>query len=374
MKLSELATRWDELPHGTVTEERVKRIHSVLRRFTGFMEDKYPGVKEAGGLLPKHFREFLESVEASGATPRTWNDVLDILRMVLRRVDGQSKGFQEYLADLPKKTKEQRAQTIHRRAFTASELLAIFKAAEEIDPELRPLIVTAACTGLRRGDVARLRWEDIDFDTGYARVGTSKTGQPVYLPIDSFPLLKAVLDEAARNRKGEEPFVFPAIARQYATDPNWLNRHLEKVLTAAGITATRKAKGDGTTRKIRASIGFWHAFRASFVTMALSCGVPVPVILQITGHTNEQTLFSFYDRRTVETWRAEMGKAFAAMPLAIAGKVEPSGDAAAKATGKEDGPMEEMVAVPPDLAPILAKATAADWETIRKALKKGGSK
>lgn len=69
-----------------------------------------------------------------------------------------------------------------------------------------------------------------------------------------------------------------------------------------------------------------------------------------------------------------MGKAFAAIPLAIAGKVEPSGDAAAKATGKEDGPMEEMVAVPPDLARILAKATAADWETIRKALKKGGSK
>lgn len=376
VKLTELASRWDELPRGTVTEERIKRVHSVLSRFVTFMGEHFPGVKEAGGLLPKHFKDFLADVEKTGCTPRTWNDVLDILRMVLRRVDGQSKGFQEYLADLPKKTKEQRAQTVHRQPFTAAELYAIFKAAEEIDPELRPLIVTAACTALRRGDVARLRWDDIDLKTGGAKVATSKTGEPVYLPIDRFPPLKTVLEEAARNRRGEEPFVFPKIARQYAVDPKWLNRHLEKVLKAAGITATRRELREGVDRKNRASIGLWHAFRATFVTLALSCGVPVQTILSITGHTNEKTLYSFYDRRTVETWREEMGKAFAKMPKAISGAVnaEASADQGAKA---EDGEGVVYVAIPQDrveLAERLASADAKTLAALARVVKKGGEK
>lgn len=381
VRLDELAERWDALPRGTVTEEREKRVHSVLTRFVSYMAEHFPGVKEAGALLPKHFKDFLADVEKGGCTPRTWNDVLDILRMVLRRVDGQSKGFQEYLLDLPKKQKEQRSQTIHRKPFTVAELFAIFKAAAETDPEIYPLVVTAACTALRRGDVARLRWDDIDLQTGGAKVATSKTGEPVYLPIGRFPLLKAVLEDASRKRRGEEPFVFPAVARQYAVDPKWLNRHLEKVLKVAGIKATRQERREGTERKNRASIGLWHAFRATFVTLALSCGVPVQTILSITGHTNEKTLFAFYDRRTVEMWQEEMGKAFEKMPLALpvaaAGGEVAAEPSAAQGAGVADGEGLVCVAFPRErveLAERLAGASAAVWKKVAAIVKKGGDK
>lgn len=374
VKLGELAARWDELPRGTVTAKRAARVRSVLAKFVGWMGDKFPKVTEVGALLPRHFREFLADVENTGCTPRTWNDYLDILRMVLGKVDGQSKGFREYLLKLPKKMKEQRAQTVHRTPFTPAQLEAIFKTARETDPELYPLVVTAACTALRRGDVARLRWEDVDMETGLAKVGTSKTGEDVYLPIGKFPLLMDVLKKAEQERKGEEPFVFPRMAKQYGVDDKFFTRHLEKVLKLAGIEKTRAGGRGGGSRKIRASVGLWHAFRATFVTLALSSGVPVQTILAITGHTSEKTLFSFYDRRTVAAFREEMGKAFSAMPLALAGRVEssPAKEKADAGADAEDG--LEFVGFAPDRADAAKMLADADEKTlaaVRKLLAKG---
>ena len=39
-----------------------------------------------------------------------------------------------------------------------------------------PLVVTAACTGLRRGDVCRLPWKAVDLRAGTVNVRTAKTG------------------------------------------------------------------------------------------------------------------------------------------------------------------------------------------------------
>ena len=150
VKIAELAAKWDALPHkADLTEERRARVHSVLGRFRDFMAAEFPNVTEAGGLTAEHFKGFLASVDASGVSARSWNDYLAILRGVLAKVDGQSRGFREYLAKLPKRTEN----AVHRRPFDGGELDAVFAAAKETDPELYPVLVAAACTALRRGDV-----------------------------------------------------------------------------------------------------------------------------------------------------------------------------------------------------------------------------
>ena len=376
LKLAEVAARWDELPHGTVTAGRTARIHSVIGRFVAWMGAHYPSVKEAGALTAKQFKDFFADVEKSGVTPRTWNDILDILRMVLGKVDGQSAGFRDYLAKLPKKTKAQAAETVHRRPFRADELAAIFRAAREVDPVLMPVIVAAACTALRRGDVARLRWESVDMGKGFVSVKTHKTGETVDIPI--FPPFMAVLREAERTKRQGVPYVFPEVANQYAVDPKWLNRHLEKVLKAAGIEATTAEKEEGKNRKNRASLSLWHAFRSSFVTYALSHAVPVQKILAVTGHTNEKTLFQFYDRRTIEQYRDEMRKAFdGAMPLALAGAVANDQEQEGGEAGDAAGGDLEFVGFTPDRAEaarLLSEATEEQVARVVALLKKGGDK
>ncbi len=252
VKLADLASKWDALPgRDSVTDARRARVHAVLGRFVAFMAENYPRVTECGGLTAEHFRTFFEDVEKRGiprkrkqgqvSTPkerrvsaRTWNDVLEILRGVLRRVGGQGEGFQDYLSKLPYRDEK----TVHRRPFTGAELEAIFTAAAEFDPELYPVIVAAACTALRRGDVAQLRWADVDMEAGFVTVKTSKTGEFVEIPI--FPPFMAVLANADARRHTGVPFVFPSIAKTYRESPYSLDHRLRKVLAVAGFVTPDK--------------------------------------------------------------------------------------------------------------------------------------
>jgi integrase len=237
LKLADLSARWDALPHkADLTEERRARVHSVLARFVGFMADRFPNVKEAGELTAEHFKAFLDAIDESGVSARTWNDYMETVRSVLRKVDGNSRGFREYLANLPKRT----ASTVHRRPFDGAELDAILAAAAEKDPELRPALVAAACTALRRGDVCRLRWDAVDMAEGFVTVKTSKTGETVDIPI--FPPFMDVLKEAERKRKKGVPYVFPKIALAYARNADGLNYRLARVLAAAGFAVPKRGK------------------------------------------------------------------------------------------------------------------------------------
>ena len=196
VKISELASKWDDLPHkADLSKGRRERVHSVLKCFNTFMETTFPNVKDAGALTAENFKAFLDSVDKRGVSARSWNDYLSILRGVLAKVDGQGRGFREYLAQLPKRAEN----TIHRRPFTGDELEAIITAAGETDEEIRPVLVAAACTALRRGDVCRLRWDAVDLAGGFVTVKTSKTGETVEIPI--FPPFRSVLDAAMRKRK-----------------------------------------------------------------------------------------------------------------------------------------------------------------------------
>lgn len=238
VKLSELAERWDAFPgKESVTAARRARVHSVLGTFVKFMGEKFPRVTEAGALTAAHFKAYFESIDESGVSARSWNDHLTILRGVLAKLDGQSKGFRDYLALLPKRDEK----TVHRRPFTGEELEEIFAAAKEVDPELHPVIVAAACTALRRGDVAMLEWESLDLVAGFVAVKTTrKTGEPVEIPI--FPPFMAVLKEAERERREGNPYVFPKVAAAYQESPDSLDRRLRRVLSAAGFVTP--GKGD----------------------------------------------------------------------------------------------------------------------------------
>jgi hypothetical protein len=123
--------------------------------------------------------------------------------------------------------------------------------------------------------------------------------------------------------------------------------------------ATLAALDEDAQRKHRGSLVGWHSFRTTFCTLALANGVPMEILRKVTGHHTAEIVLKHYDRRGREDMKKAIG---AAMPKAIAGAVE-----------KREAP-EELVTVPPELAPLLAKATAADWEKISKVLQKGSKR
>ena len=362
-------------------------------------------------------------------------------------MDGQGKGFREYLVNLPKKTES----PVHRRPFDGKELDAIYAAAREVDPELYPVLVAAACTALRRGDVCRLRWDGVDLEEDFVTVKTTKTGETVEIPI--FPPFRAVLEEALGKRKKGVPYVWPKIALAYARNADNLNGRLGRILAVAGFAKPEKRRAgkyaapedeeaaaamledgmvrekwrnaskvkarqilkchfsgmngkaiaealnisrasvseylhameeagrvalvsppkredssrlmlaemqDGEQRKQRGSLAGWHSFRTTFCTLALANGVPIEILQKITGHRTVEIVLKHYDRRGREAMRKAIGSA---MPKAIAGKIEPTGHSSAKGRERVDF---EAVALPPELAKMLAKASPEQLVKVRK--------
>lgn len=92
----------------------------------------------------------------------------------------------------------------HRIPFTPAELQAVLTAADD-DELMHGLITACACTGMRRGDVCKLRWNAVDLRAVIVVAKASKTGETVEVPI--FKPLQDVLQAVKGN--GSE-YVFPA--------------------------------------------------------------------------------------------------------------------------------------------------------------------
>lgn len=109
---------------------------------------------------------------------------------------------------------------VSRRALGIDETERLFDCASGSD--IYPLVVAAACTGMRIGDVCNMKWADVDLDAGIIDCVTAKAGVRVTIPI--FGRLMDVLEERAPVPGDGEPaseFVFPEWARAY----NYVNEN-----------------------------------------------------------------------------------------------------------------------------------------------------
>lgn len=131
---------------------------------------------------------------------------------------------------------------------------------------LGPLFVIALDTGLRKGDLLRLAWRDVDLDRGCIRVTVAKTGRVAEVPISS----------ACRDALGEVRARPVVGARVFVTEDGrpltW--KTVERVFK----TAKRLA---GITRRLR-----FHDLRHSLASRLVSRGVNLVVIARVLGHTS----------------------------------------------------------------------------------------
>lgn len=199
IRLASLADVWLALPRAReLSKGRITYTRTVIKSFTDFVRTNYPKVQEMAGVRPEIAEAFMATQEQRGISGRTYNSMLFLLRGAFERLREQagmiSNPFKRALV-----TKDE--NSVPRKPFTIQELDRLFEAAKS-DREIYALIVTGACTALRRGDACCLKWEDVDLTTNRIRVTTRKTGDKVAIPI--FPKLREVLLTRTRNGTREE--------------------------------------------------------------------------------------------------------------------------------------------------------------------------
>ncbi len=218
--LHDLPRLWEDIPRNKpVSEGHRKRSISRINDFIEWMQKHFPDIKRLDHLGLDHARSFMNGQEKRGITPRTWNFILTIMKTACRR--GESTAFD----DIPQKPLE----TVHRIPFTPEELQDVLTAAQS-DSLVYPLVVTAACTAMRKGDCCRLQWKSVDLQSGFVTVKTSKTGRTVDIPLAD--LLRAEIKKQSGN--GSE-YVFPELAKRYYSDDTYLTKRFKKILVKAGF-------------------------------------------------------------------------------------------------------------------------------------------
>ncbi|WP_329316734.1 site-specific integrase (plasmid) [Streptomyces sp. NBC_01278] len=173
--------------------------------------------------------------------------------------------------------------------LTAAEARQLLQAAKT--DRLHALYELALCTGLRKGELLGLRWEDLDLDGGTASVCRSlqrtRTGGLIALPTKTraserrIALPTECVHSLTNHRERQEE-------ERSSLGAGWSDRDLVFTTPAGGpldpANLTRRFRGlldRAGLRRIR-----FHDLRHSTATLLLEQGVDLVVIKELLGHAH----------------------------------------------------------------------------------------
>ena len=159
-------------------------------------------------------------------------------------------------------------------------------------------------TGLRRGELLGLKWEDIDLEHGDLRVRRQIArinGKVVEAPLKTknayrtLPLAEDTISilEEQKKKVGSSPWVFPS-ATGGPISPDSVLHMLHRVLKRAGLPEVR-----------------FHDLRHTFATLALQNGVDIKTVSGMLGHFSAGFTLDTYAHVTTSAQKAAantMGK------------------------------------------------------------------
>jgi integrase len=138
------------------------------------------------------------------------------------------------------------------------------------EPWLKEIIVFAVLTGMRRGEILNLRWEDVDLPRKVIRIHSradfkTKQGRQRVVPMSEgvYHLL------SARYARTMSEYVFTLNARKVMED--WVSRKFKTCVRKAGLENTKL---------------HFHSLRHTFASWLVQDGVSLYEVQKLLGHSS----------------------------------------------------------------------------------------
>ena len=156
------------------------------------------------------------------------------------------------------------------------------------------LFLLELTTGLRRGEILALTWDDLNFETGELHISRQVTpvggkniiSEPKTKAAFRTIILPPVMVGLLREYRKEvfSPLMFPSrIKPNQPIDPSYVRKRLQQILERADC------------KKVR-----FHDLRHTFATMSLEHGMDVKTLSAIIGHVSAKTTLNIYTHITNE--------------------------------------------------------------------------
>ena len=145
-----------------------------------------------------------------------------------------------------------------------------------------PLVLTAMNTGMRRGELLRLKWKDLDWFAGMMKIHETKTDDPRHAPMNSL-VQRTLLDlKEATNPKPSDR-VFPFY-------PRYLSRAFKRAVIRAGLAPFR-----------------FHDLRHCFASRLAQLGANDRTLMEAGGWKNPAMLKRYVHLSPSSVWQAVEG-------------------------------------------------------------------
>ena len=269
-------------------EEKVrgqKYYDTSIRYFTPIVKERFGEklLSEIDYKTLEDFRDERKGTPTQHGKPRSERTV-DLEMAILRHIFGKGLKWKmldrspfENAEDLFYRTRNKR-----ERALTEDEVRRLIDACL---PRLKPIIITAVYTGLRKTDVLTLKWRNVDLERGLIRLVEEKTGKTrnIVLNKDMITLLQSL------PIKGE--YLFPNRNGKPFHD---VKRSFEKTLKKAGIKQSEDRR-----EKI-----VFHTLRHTCISLLTEKGADTTAVKNYVAHADEKMTAHYthlseeYARRT----------------------------------------------------------------------------
>ncbi len=294
--LRDYATQWLERKKVECTPGTLATYSSVIPRFVAFHGARADDDLSTFG--PADVIAYRDHI-ARKLTAKTANNQRRIILalfgsayaegLLLDRIDGKRVPF---IA--------KRDDGAQRRPFTVKEVGNLL---ERADGEWKGLILFGLFTGQRMGDIARLRWANVDLEKAELTFQTRKTSRRMHLPLAA-PLRDYLL-QAPSSDNPLDP-IFPKACRIATTNlgVGRLSDEFHQLLVSAGLAQPREnvetgsGRGAPGRRRNMSDVSF-HSLRHTATSLLKSAGVSEAVAMEFIGHDSE-TVSRHYTRIGVD--------------------------------------------------------------------------
>ena len=170
-------------------------------------------------------------------------------------------------------------ENIRERVLSEDEEARLLAASSQ---HLRPILIVALYTGMRKGEIFKLRWKNVDFEGREIRIHESKSGKERRIPINT-ALLSLLHGLKLQNGNHELVFSNPKTGKPYVD----IKRAFSGACKRAEIENLRL-----------------HDLRHCFASRLARRGVDLVIIKELMGHASIVTTQRYLHSRANEKLRA----------------------------------------------------------------------
>ena len=211
-----------------------------LRRFNTMLVEQYQTERLQRGNKPATVNRLLATLKHAFTKAVEWDMVEE---EVLKRV---------------RKVKFLEENNRRLRYLSKEECQSFVKAC---DPHLRPIVITALNTGMRKGEILSLKWDNVDLKHGFILLDITKNGDRREVPIN---------DTLRNNLQGiSRRLDVPHVFHDYVTGKPYkdVKRSFTSACKRAGIRDFK-----------------FHDMRHTFASHLVMAGVDITTVKELLGH------------------------------------------------------------------------------------------